>query len=544
VQNGRCSGDPCLSEFPVGALHHDIELAPGESTRIGFFVGIERNQADVQALQTQYASVDAFDAALDKVRARDADQQAQLKIETPDTVLNGFFNNWLQKQIIFQSRLNRLAGGFPIRNQLQDCMGLALIDPETALDYLRTRLPLQNADGYLRQWWTAGDGDQSEVCALDYQDGGVWLVICTLIIANQNASPDFLNERCGFYDSEEQATILEHLIRAVRRLETHRGAHGLCLFGDGDWTDPINGPGRKGRGESTWTTCALGVAVQMLHEVMHNLAREDDCAWLRNLDQALNDAVHEHCWNGSWLITGFDDDGIAIGTPEDSEGRFFLNCQTWAIMAGYVNETRLSSTIEAMRSLETAAGARLLAPAFTQWNERWGRISVKQPGTSENGSIYCHAGMFKAYADCRLGNGSATLREIVQNLPLNPSNPPSKNSQAPIYVPNFYYGIEDTCEFGVSSRHHTTGTAPWMLWVMVESILGIRATPHGLAIDPCMPDEWDTARVVRQFGGSNYDIHLKRGVSGEPLQIVINNVRHNGIVLPHGETHYDVNVTF
>ncbi|MBC2602791.1 GH36-type glycosyl hydrolase domain-containing protein [Puniceicoccus vermicola] len=544
VRNGQCSGKPCLSEFPVGALHHDIELAPNESKEIGFFVGMERSEADVAALRKEFCSVAAFDAALERVLSAEANYRDQLSIETPDSTLNAFFNHWLQKQIVFQSRLNRLAGGFPIRNQLQDCLGFALLDPTAALDYLRTRIPLQNADGYLRQWWSAGDGNQGDVCALNYLDGGIWLVICTIIIANQNGSYDFLNESLGFHDSNEKATVLDNLIRAVDRLAIDRGSHGLCLFGDGDWTDPINGPGRKGLGESTWTTCALGVAVQMLTEVLGELGHLEQVKRFQELDQTLRQVIDQHCWNGSWLITGYDDDGVSLGTPGDTEGKIFLNSQTWAIMAGYIREERMPSVLKAIQSMETEAGALLLAPAFTDWNERWGRISIKQPGTSENGSIYCHAGMFKAYADCFLGDGSSALRELLRNLPLNADNPPSRNSQAPIFVPNYYYGLTDTCEFGVSSRHHSTGTAPWMLWVMVESILGIRATASGLQVAPCMPDEWDHAKLHRQFRSSSYDIELKRGATDQPLQINVNGQVIEDTCLPFGEPHYDVSITF
>jgi len=403
---------------------------------------------------------------------------------------------------------------------------------------------LQNTDGYLRQWWSAGDGNQGDVCQLDYQDGGIWLVMCTLIIANQNDGLDFLNENFGFHDSDEKATVLEHLIRAVDRLAKHRGAHGLCLFGDGDWTDPINGPGRKGRGESTWTTCALGVAVQMLQEILQRMGLHEQSKALQTLDQELHDAVHQHCWNGSWFLTGYDDEGVALGTPDDKEGKIFLNSQTWAVMAGYISEERLPAVIEAIQSMETDAGALLLTPAFTQWNERWGRISIKQPGTTENGSIYCHAGMFKSYADCTRGDGSAALKELILNLPLNAKNPPSRNSQAPIFVPNYYFGLTDTCEFGVSSRHHSTGTAPWMLWGLVENILGIRATHDGLQVKPCMPDEWDHARIQRRFRGSDYEIELQRGRTGEAIEITVNGEAISGTVLPTGDSKYEVIVKF
>lgn len=55
-------------------------------------------------------------------------------------------------------------------------------------------------------------------------------------------------------DEEKGDTVLEHLKQAVRYMYSQVGTHGLCLFLDGDWTDPINGAGRGGKGESVWNS--------------------------------------------------------------------------------------------------------------------------------------------------------------------------------------------------------------------------------------------------------------------------------------------------
>src|SRR5690606_34347680 len=39
VRAGACSGNACRAEFPVGALHHRVELDAGESVEIGFCAG-------------------------------------------------------------------------------------------------------------------------------------------------------------------------------------------------------------------------------------------------------------------------------------------------------------------------------------------------------------------------------------------------------------------------------------------------------------------------------------------------------------------------
>jgi cellobiose phosphorylase len=53
-----------------------------------------------------------------------------------------------------------------------------------------------------------------------------------------------------------------------------------------------------------------------------------------------------------------------------------------------------------------------------------------------------------------------------------------------------------------------TGSAAWFQKVIVDWILGIRATPEGLIIDPCIPKEWDKFSVKRTFRGTVYNINI------------------------------------
>ena len=61
-------------------------------------------------------------------------------------------------------------------------------------------------------------------------------------------------------DAGEAADLYEHCCRALDRSLT-RGAHGLPLFGTGDWNDGMNRVGREGRGESVWMGFFLVTAI-------------------------------------------------------------------------------------------------------------------------------------------------------------------------------------------------------------------------------------------------------------------------------------------
>src|SRR5205823_10337784 len=93
-------------------------------------------------------------------------------------------------------------------------------------------------------------------------------------------------------------TLFEHCIRAIDKGST-AGAHGLPLFGTGDWNDGMNRVGAAGRGESTW----LGF---FLHHVLTAFApvceRQGDRVRAdRYRAEALRlTAALAHVWDGEW----------------------------------------------------------------------------------------------------------------------------------------------------------------------------------------------------------------------------------------------------
>ena len=63
--------------------------------------------------------------------------------------------------------------------------------------------------------------------------------------------------------SERTASLYEHCAQALDA-SLAVGAHGLPLFGSGDWNDGMNTVGSQGRGESVWLgwfLCAALVAL-------------------------------------------------------------------------------------------------------------------------------------------------------------------------------------------------------------------------------------------------------------------------------------------
>ncbi len=512
---------------PLAVVAHTITLKPGERFTNAYRAGIEYSLDELRR-HARALSVESVEAELAKTKAYWDSIRDLLVIETPDADINQFINAWVKKQMIWQTECRRNASAYPIRNVLQDAMGYSLLIPEAALRHARDMLALQRSDGSVEQWTMAHPSlPKHQFTTLHHNDGPVWLVLCTLVMIRQSGGNAFFDEQVPYSDGG-YGTVFEHLTRAVFSLAGDRGKHGLCRMHDGDWTDPINGPGRKGEGESVWLTQGL------LHiaKEMRALDRAGaDAALSGSLDALIGElhAAINGAWDGDWYTYGYDDDGVPFGVAADEEGRIFLNAQTWALISGCAEGERRTKTLAAIDSLDSDCGPRICWPPFSRWNDRVGRLSIKLKGTSENGAVYCHGAVFKAFADARLGDADRALDSLIKIMPTNPKNPPEKNFQIPTFLPNSYFGIEDSPHFGESTQNHETGTASWFFMTIVEELLGIRACEGGLRIRPLLPSGWPGYKARRVWNGCRYNIIVegyKKGV--EPT------VRCNGEVVGDG----------
>lgn len=512
VQSGICAnadfegayeGD---AEFFLGAMQHRMSLKAGETRTLHIVLSAA---ADKEEIRKFIARLD-FPSEWEKVRAKWQAYEDALVIETPDKQLDAMVNFWVKKQVILLTRLNRMSTYCPVRNQLQDALGYAMVEPREALKFALRVLRRQQYGGFLKQWYMTDGSPDVKLCLVKHSDAPVWLIICLVEIISQCQDGTIYDQLEEYIDSEAKESIYTHLVKAAEYLGREVGEHGLCLMLDGDWTDPINGAGRLGRGESTWLSMAAVYALGRLMEVCQYRKDTETYERLDKIRKHLTEAINTHCWQGDRYVCGFDDDGNSFGKAGDTEGELFLNAQTWALISGVAVGEQQKAVRRAITSLGTVFGSLLLKPAFHGWNPVWGRISIKQAGTSENGSVYCHGSMFKAYGDCVIGDGTAAYRTVSGTLPTNPQNPPERNLQCPTFVPNFYFGLEDSPNYGMSSCNYGTGTAAWLLWVVVRGILGVRREITGTHIEPVLPEDWNCCHI--SIDGKRYSIENCHGV--------------------------------
>jgi cellobiose phosphorylase len=77
------------------------------------------------------------------------------------------------------------------------------------------------------------------------------------------------------------------------------------------------------------------------------------------------------------------------------------------------------------------------------------------------------------------------------------------------YVYSQMIAGKDAVKPGEAKNSWLTGTAAWNYAAITQWLLGIRPELAGLAIDPCIPKEWDGFSIVRVYRGATYRIEVK-----------------------------------
>ena len=306
----------------------------------------------------------------------------------------------------------------------------------------------------------------------------------------------------------EEASLFEHCLRAIDRGLTS-GAHGLPLMGSGDWNDAMNRVGRKGRGESTW----LGF---FLHSILSEFAplcelRGDSAHAARFRTEAARLATMlELTWDGEWYRRGYDDDGMPLGSAQNTECQIDSIAQSWAVLSGAVPTRRAERAIDSVRTHLVRRGQQvllLLAPPFDQSTQDPGYIKGYPPGVRENGGQYTHAALWVVMAMAKLGSGDEAV-ELFHML--NPINHTRNAADVERYQGEPYVVAGDVCAHpqhaGRAGWTWYTGSAGWMYRAGIESILGLRRHGSAFEIDPCVPASWPEYGIVWRLGQTRYEI--------------------------------------
>ena len=361
-------------ETPAAILQYRETFLPDDKKTDRFIFGPAFDDAEISKLRNTYLSEHGFAKARAEYTAYVASGRGCLHIETPDAELNNFVNNWLPRQVFYHGDVNRLTTDPQTRNYLQDNMGMTFIKPDVTRAAFLHALSQQESSGAMPDGILLVEGAELKyINQIPHTDHCVWLPVCLKTYLDETNDYAILDELVAGHDGKT-LSVFERISNAMDWLLQARDDRGLSFIAQGDWCDPMNMVGYKGKGVSGWLSVATAYALNLWAEVCEKISRKDLQQKYIAGAADINAAVNKYLWDGEWFGRGITDDDVVFGVSKDKEGRIFLNPQSWAILGGAANEEQRKKMIAAVEAqLETPYGVAMLAPAYTAMRDDVGR---------------------------------------------------------------------------------------------------------------------------------------------------------------------------
>ncbi|MCL2646510.1 MAG: hypothetical protein FWD61_05830 [Phycisphaerales bacterium] len=520
-------GDSHFEEV-ANTLQYQMPLATDQSETFNFAFGPARDRKEIARLKKTYLHPNGIDKALEKVEAYLDAIQPTVQIQTPDKDLDAYINTWLPQQAHFCGGLQRMSGDPCVRNLFQDAMGITWTQPAKARHWYTTVFAQQHKDGFMPHGCPLAPGvDTALINTIPHRDMNVWSPLALAFYINETGDTDILKEKIPYKDSPKKSSLYEHINLGLDYQLKDRTWRRLCRIGEGDWDDPLNMAGYKNKGESIWLTEALAIALDTWAPFAELMGDKKIANLYRREAEVCRKAINALAWDGQWYARGTTDAGKWFGTKKDKEGKIFLNAQSWALICGAANDPkRIAQCIASVnKHLMTPSGPMTMFPGYTAMREDIGKITQKTPGSSENGSVYCHAATFYAYSLFVVRNpdeGFRVLRMLLTGAAQGLSNTLARSQQLPNIIPNYYNGLQAGRTAGRTSGEYNTGTVAWYYRTAINELLGLKGELNGLRIDPQLPSTWPQASAWRKFRDAEFNITITRTPNISQPQILFN----------------------
>lgn len=527
VQRGTLSCSTENGGNPCGALQKVITLQPGEETRVAFYLGTGRGEAAEKARKDyDFAGIDR---AFDELKQWWDMKLGALQVRTPHANMDRSLNIWN----LYQSEINVLFSrfssfievggrtGLGYRDTAQDAMCIPHAEPDMCQVRLEQLLHGQVKMGYglhlFEPAWFEGGEEKSnsptvvptvgakrihglkDTCA----DDALWLIPAIIENVRESGDAAFLQRVIPFAD-EGEATIWEHMKRALDFSYSQVGSHGVTKGLRADWNDCLN----LGGGESAMVAFLLIWATEHFVDAAEHLGYAADAACYREKMEEMTAVCQRELWNGKWFYRGITADGRAIGAIDAAEGKVHLESNTWAVASGAATYEQGVSAMDAVDEwLFTPYGLMLNAPSFTTRDDSIGFVTRVYPGIKENGAVFSHPNPWAWVAECRLGRGDRAMKFYDALLPENQNDIMEIRQAEPYTYCQFIMGRDHTAH-GRARHPFMTGSSGWAYYAATRYMLGIRPGFDGLTVDPCIPAAWDGFDAVRRWRGAEYRIHV------------------------------------
>ncbi len=495
----------------------DISLSVGEQASRSAVSSADENEVGARLPATELCNSAAALQQFENNAKYWEDKFSANTCNIPDKNMQHFLNTWLKYQLAMTNRYSRGEYNGNYRDVLQDAWGGMFNDvPHSKSRILEALKRVYPSGRAMRSFDTEGGISMPQ----NFIDCPLWAHCAISQYIKETGDFTILDEVLPYFESDEVGTVEDHLLRMLEYPFTNRGKNGLVLMFDGDWLDGLTGINQNGTATSCWATIQAFWAQNHMADIYEAKGEAEKAKLWRERSEEYREIVRNVGWDGKWYVYGFKSDGLPVGSAKCSEGKIFLNPNTWAIFTGLETDEK---RIELIRNsiftyLSTPYGSLLNYPPYV--NDRTcGRLSTQVPGTFANSAIYLHGASFDVFSRTKLHKTEEAQDLFARLIPGHIDNPDCRRTSEPYCTGNVHYGPNNE-RFGMNLFSWFTATPAWLIHAGFDEILGVKAGFNGLTLEPCVPDSWNEFTVNRRYRGKDCVINFHR--SGEKSGIYKN----------------------
>jgi len=554
VEQGKCSSECELAGNVCGSLQKHFILLPNQEKRFIFMVGYG-NRGVAKKIRKKFSIFKNVDREFENLGKYWENKLSNFQCTTPDKGFDTMVNIWNPYQAHTTVQWSRFASfievggrqGIGYRDTAQDLMSMIGINKQKCRQRLVELLEAQMSQGYGLHIFdptlfsknekketpsiTVGFLPKKEdmLHGLDgaCSDDALWVVASMVEYLKETGDFSFLDQIIPYADAGE-ATVYEHLKKILDFSLVHMGDNNICKGLRADWNDCLN----LGQGESSMVSFILYWALIKFIELAKQMQMTKDIALYELKAKKVKKTCEKILWDGQWYIRGIAKTGSKIGTKDSSEGKIFLNAQSWAVFSGIATKKRAKECMNSVyENLFSKYGLHLLFPSYSRPDDAVGSLTRVYKGVKENGSIFSHSNSWAVIAEAILGNGERAMKYYNAISPYNQNDNIEFRQAEPYSFCQFVMGRDHT-RHGRARHPWLTGSAGWFYTASTKYILGIKADFQGLRIDPCIPADWKKFLVRKVFQNAVYNIEVynENGVSKGVKSITLNGKKIDGLI--------------
>ena len=422
------------NENSCGALSCKITLKAGETRTIAFLLGMKPSSEAAEVIRCYENPAPTVAEELEALKADWNSKLDNLKVSTPSPEFDTMINTWNAYNCFMTFIWSRAASfiycglrnGYGYRDTVQDIQGIIHLAPEMALEKIRFMLSAQVNNGgglpLVKFTHTPGKEDTPDDASYVQETGhpayraddALWLFPTVYKYISETGNTAFLDEVIPFANKDE-ATVYEHLKRAVAFSLDHLGPHGMPAGLYADWNDCL----RLGaNGESSFVALQFYYAMTILKIFAEYKKDTEYVQYLEETQKAFGEKVQELCWDNDRFVRGYTESGERIGEAAAPEANMWLNPQSWAVISGLASPEQGDAALNNVyERLNTKYGAILMDPPYHAHAFDGALAVIYNQGTKENSGIFSQSQGWLILAEALRGHGERAFTYFMENSP-------------------------------------------------------------------------------------------------------------------------------